>query len=59
VYCVNHTHCAFPRYGEAECPVYEAVMPNAAVDGLRRVIKLRFSEVRHEARPMAKDGKAM
>jgi len=59
VFCVNHAHCAFPRYGEAECPVYEAVTPNAAFDGHRRIIRLRFDSVRHEARPVAKNGKAM
>jgi len=58
VYCVNHTHCAFPRYGEKECPVYPVVMPNRIVADMRKTIKARFNSVRHEAAMVAKDGKA-
>lgn len=59
VFCVNHGHCAFPRYGEAECPVYPAVTQNAEFQQLRARVKERFAGVRYEARPLAKDGKAM
>lgn len=56
VHCVATGTCAFPRYGKKECPVYLPEMDNAAVrDAARRV----FWAVRHEAAPMAKDGKAM
>lgn len=59
VFCANHGHCAFPRYGETECPVYPAVLPNAELAALRERIKTKFASVRYEARPIAKDGKAM
>lgn len=59
VFCVNHGHCAFPRYGEAECPVYPSVIPNEMMDGLRGEIKAKYNSIRYEARPIAKDGKAM
>jgi flavin-dependent thymidylate synthase len=59
VFCVNHTHCAFPRYGEKECPVYPAVQPNAEVARRREEIAAKWASVRFEARPVAKDGRAM
>lgn len=59
VFCVNHAHCAFPRYGAAECPVYQTVLPNAVLAEYRQRIKQRFDAVRYEARPVAKDGMAM
>lgn len=59
VFCVNHAHCAFPRYGEKECPVYPEVMPNEVLAEYRKDIKLKWETVRYEARPEAKDGKAM
>lgn len=56
VHCVATGTCAFPRYGKAECPVYSEGMDNTRVrEEARRV----FWAVRHEAAPMAKDGKAM
>jgi len=58
VFCVNHCHCAFPRYGEKECPVYPIVLPNEFVAARRKMIAERFDSVRHEASPIAKDGKA-
>lgn len=59
VFCVNHAHCAFPRYGAAECPVYPAVLPNERLAEYRAAIRNRWETVRYEARPVAKDGKAM
>lgn len=56
VHCVATGTCAFPRYGKAECPVYAPGMDNTAV---REEAKLRFWSVRHEAAPVAVDGKAM
>lgn len=58
VFCVNHIHCAFPRYGEKECPVYPAVVSNEAVALLRKGISAKFNSVRYEAAMTAKDGKA-
>ncbi len=59
VFCVNHGHCVFPRYGEKECPVYQTVIPNEMLAGLRKEIKAKFESIRYEARPVAKEGKAM
>lgn len=59
VFCVNHAHCAFPKYGEKECPVYETVMPNEILATYREQIERRFWAIRHEASPVAKNGKAI
>lgn len=59
VYCANHMHCAFPKYGEKECPVYVACVPNELVDARRTRIQALWLSVRHEASPIAKDGKAV
>lgn len=56
VHCVATGTCAFPRYGRAECPVYLPEMDNEPV---KRAAAVRFWSVRHEAAPVAKDGKAM
>ena len=56
VYCVAHGTCAFPRYGKKECPVYIPEMDNSEVREKARKI---FWAVRHEAAPVAKEGKAM
>lgn len=57
VHCVATGTCAFPRYGKVECPVYLPEMDNTAV---REAAKERFwNGPRHEASPVAKDGKAM
>jgi hypothetical protein len=56
VHCVATGTCAFPRYGKAECPVYLPEMDNTAV---REAARKVFWAVRHEAAPIAKDGKAM
>lgn len=56
VHCVATGTCAFPRYGKAECPIYDPAMDNRDV---RERAREKFWAVRHEATPMAKDGKAM
>ena len=56
VHCVAHGTCAFPRYGKAECPVYDPAMDNTEV---RSRAREKFWSIRHEAAPVAKDGKAM
>ncbi len=56
VHCVATGTCAFPRYGKEECPVYIPAMDNTAV---RETARALFWAVRHEAAPMAKNGKAM
>lgn len=56
VHCVATGTCAFPRYGKAECPVYMPAMDNTSV---REEAKKKFWAIRHEARPIAHEGKAM
>lgn len=56
VHCVATGTCAFPRYGEKECPVYDPAMDNNAVREKARKV---FWAVRHEAAPVARGGKAM
>lgn len=56
VHCVSTGTCAFPRYGKAECPVYLPAMDN---NWVRIAAKEIFDKVRHEAAPVAKNGKAM
>jgi flavin-dependent thymidylate synthase len=56
VHCVATGTCAFPRYGKVECPVYLPGMDNTSV---KEEAKKIFWEIRHEAAPVAKDGKAM
>lgn len=56
VHCVATGTCAFPRYGKAECPVYLPQMDNTNVREMAREV---FWAVRHEAAPIARDGKAM
>lgn len=56
VHCVATGTCAFPRYGKAECPVYSPAMDNTK---LREDVKKVFWSLRHEATPVAKDGRAM
>lgn len=58
VFCVNHAHCAFPRYGEKECPVYVAVIPQWKLDTMRKAIKDIHTITFHESDPRAKEGKA-
>jgi flavin-dependent thymidylate synthase len=56
VYCVQHGACAFPRYGKVECPVYDPAMDNSAV---KERAKAKFWSIRHEAAPIAVNGRAM
>lgn len=56
VHCVATGTCAFPRYGKKECPVYLPEMDNEHVKNKAKEI---FWAIRHEAAPVAKDGKAM
>lgn len=56
VHCVATGTCCFPRYGKKECPVYLPEMDNTSV---REAARKRFWTVRHEAAPVAKEGKAM
>jgi len=56
VHCVATGTCAFPRYGKDECPVYLPEMNN---DWVKDAARKRFWAVRHEAAPVAKNGKAM
>lgn len=56
VHCVATGTCAFPRYGRAECPVYDPAMDNTHV---RTAAAKKFWSLRHEAAPVARDGKAM
>jgi flavin-dependent thymidylate synthase len=53
VHCVAMGTCCFPRYGKAECPIYDPAMDNTAV---REVARAKFWSTRHEAAPVAKDG---
>lgn len=56
VHCVQEGTCAFPRYGNDECPVYD---PRMDLTALKSQTKQRFWSIRHEAAPVAKNGKAM
>ena len=56
VHCVATGTCAFPAYGKKECPVYLPEMDNTPV---REAAKIKFWSIRHEAAPVAKNGKAM
>lgn len=58
VFCVNHGHCAFPRYGAKECPIYQYVMPQEELERKRIEIRAAWTATRHEARPVAVGGKA-
>lgn len=60
VHCVARGTCAFPRYGKAECPVYPAIQRvEEQIAFARPKVKELFDSIRHEAKPMARDGKAM
>jgi len=59
VFCANHAHCAFPRYGAAECPVYPATIGTEELDRYRAAIREQFNAIRYEACPEAVGGKAM
>lgn len=56
VHCVESGTCAFPRYGKAECPIYDKEMDNTA---LKEKTKQKFWDIRYEAAPVAINGRAM
>lgn len=56
VHCVATGTCAFPRYGKVECPVYLPEMDNTSTRDKAREL---FWNLRYEANPIVKDGKAM
>ena len=55
VQCVAIGTCAFPRYGRKECPVYDGLMERPE---LQRQTGKKFWSMRHEAVPVAREGKA-
>lgn len=59
VYCAAHGTCAFPRYGAKECPLYQYVLPQERLQEIRNEVRKHWETDRHEAAPVAKDGKAM
>lgn len=56
VHCVESGTCAFPRYGKAECPVYD---PRMDLTDLKAEYNKKFWSLRYEASPIAVNGKAM
>lgn len=56
VQCVADGICAFPRYGKAECPVYD---PRMDLTTLKADTKEKFWSLRYYAAPVAKEGKAV
>lgn len=54
--CVADGTCAFPKYGKAECPVYDSALDHSA---LKAHLGRKFWSLRHEATPRAKDGMAV
>lgn len=56
VQCVADGFCAFPNYGKKDCPVYFDQLDRTAA---KQEAKQRFWSIRHEAAPVAKNGKAM
>lgn len=55
VHCVALGTCAFPRYGKAECPLYD---PRMDLSELKTETKARWETMRFEAKPKVKGGKA-
>lgn len=56
VHCVAEGTCAFPRYGKAECPVYD---PRMDLTALKADTKGKFWSLRYYAAPVAKGGMAV
>src|SRR3990172_611050 len=59
VFCAEHGHCAFPRYGAKECPAYQHTIPQEQLLEVRAKINAFMTAERHEANPVAVNGKAM
>ena len=57
VYCVNTGVCCFPRY--TECPLQKYTVNKVVLDSTKVILKDKFEEIRHEATPVAKNGKTM
>lgn len=58
VACVNTGVCVFPRY--KECPIQKyTYTADLSHDWIKKRIKEKFNEIRHEAVPVAKDGRTM
>jgi len=57
VYCINHGTCCFPRY--TECPVQRYTLTGAGQEAAKERVKIEFESLRHEAVPVAKDGRTM
>ena len=58
VACVNTGVCVFPRY--TECPIQKFTYTAHPNDmSVKALVKENFDEIRHEAVPVAKDGKTM
>lgn len=57
VYCINHGTCCFPRY--TECPVQKEVFGGVALAITKGRVREAFESLRHEAVPVAQDGRTM
>ena len=61
VACVNTGVCVFPRY--TECPIqkwtHNGLANKVNHEGVIREVKIAFEHIRHEAVPVAKDGRTM
>jgi thymidylate synthase (FAD) len=57
VYCINHGTCCFPRY--TECPVQKYTLTGVEQNTAKTRVKIEFESLRHEAVPVAKDGRTM
>ena len=56
--CVNTGVCVFPRY--KDCPIQKFTHTAELMhEEVRANVKRRFNEIRHEARPVVKDGRTM
>jgi flavin-dependent thymidylate synthase len=58
VHCVALGTCAFPRWGKAECPVYD---PRMDLDSFKQEVSAKFWGIKElvQANPVAHGGKAM
>jgi flavin-dependent thymidylate synthase len=56
VHCVAEGSCAFPLYGEKECPIWFAGLDH---ESAKWIARKRFNGQRYAAAPVARDGKAV